>query len=165
MYELNNFNLQSFQQKVIEEYKEVKFIKDKDEAYFKDPYKKYADPMVKQSFFNTFVWSGFFKVIAVLEKKATQAYRKKPENVEAEKRSKEIIFQPKIRKILCPSLRQKLNPDLLAQEKTLQIIKIVTTLLTEARTAEEFSIKIEPKLFAYMVYEISQAGIEAYCQN
>ena len=69
MYKPYDFNLQYFQQKVIEEYKELKFIKDKDEEYFKDPNKDYTDPAFNQGCLNKFVWSGFFKIIGIGEKK------------------------------------------------------------------------------------------------
>lgn len=165
MSEPVNFDLNTFQSKVIQEYDFLKSMKKLNSQYFENPYGKYANFSEKQNFVNKLIWIAAFKIIGCLEKKALHAYSEQADITEYEKKSKDIIFHPKIKKILCSALDKKMTPDLLGEEKDIRVIKIVTSSLTKESIVEDLPIDLDAKLFAFMVHGILQESIKNYCQN
>jgi hypothetical protein len=165
MSKKGHFDMNAFQNQVIQEFDFLKTTNNFDSQYFENPFLKYETGTGKQSYFRKFIWTSFFKIIGCLEKKALQVYSENSNITEYERKSKDILLHPGLKRILCAKLREKISPSLLEQEKELTVIKIVTLSLVDENSFQDLSVELDAKLFAYIVHGILEKGVENYCSH
>src|SRR5262249_31729148 len=82
---------------------------------------------------------------------------------EREKKAREIINDPGVNSILRPLLSAKVSDDLFEEALAIEVVLILTSLLTSEKVTEKFSIDVNGDLFAMMTREIIEQGLKKYC--
>lgn len=156
------FDLPSFQSEVIEAYN---FLKTMDrEARESGLDRTFRRMDGKAGCLGQFFrYPVVFKGLRAMEKKAVDSYFQSADLIERTRRSKKIVFDERIKAILCPRIGEKIEPGTLTEETELALIRIVTSSLTTDETVKEHSIELDPYLFAHMVKHIMQQGVGSYC--
>ena len=153
MNESNNFELKKFQSEVVKQYDSLKRM---DEGIVQSDAKNPS---------GNFVWKGFVKVIAAIEKTTLQDFFAKPDVIEYVKRAKYLVSQPDVKEILCGSLTDAATENLLDIEIKVRTVKVITSLLDNEQIIKKFSIESDAHLFSFMAREILREGIENYCKS
>lgn len=148
------FDLESFHRDVLKEYyglRRMKELQDDILRSFEVGSKKRFDSRISKFFFNISVKFG---------NSGFQRQASNPKNIELQKMSKFLLAQVKIQEILCSAFLQTIEKEEITNE---QLIRTVVTLLGEKSLREEFSILLEPKLFAFISIDLLEIGIKNYC--
>jgi hypothetical protein len=160
---MKNYEKESFQTKIINEYTYLKRMVDSLSDYSKNPYGRFINDIKGPKSLKQCAKSTFFRIAAFVEHLSVAQFVKTPDYLKYVEKSKEIISNPEIKKSLCPLFRSEIGSDLLEEEKTIKIIKILTTVLLDKKNSSKFSFDLDSRLFAFITLEIQKEGINNYC--
>lgn len=74
----------------------------------------------------------------------------------------ELLKNPELKKEICTSLLLITKGEILTEEN---FVNYVTAILFENKIRNKFVIPLEPALFAYIAYDISEKGINNFCSE
>lgn len=152
MEQADQFDLNSFQEKVFANYKVIarQFAKKKtfqDRVSFEGQLSQKS--MIRRAF-------------GRLEKYFNDLYFKMPDVVERERTSKTILSDVDVRALLCP-LFAKIPKHLSEPDAILEAIKIISEVLMATNARGEVRIAIDPQLFGWITYRILEIGVDQFC--
>lgn len=154
-----------FQDSVLKEYEFLKLIEESDSQMFKDSSEEHIDSSKKENIIRKIFRLGFSKIMDSLIHRALQHHSQSDDYKKYFGVAKEIIFDPSIKFELCEKFDKEFLTNLLSKEKEIKLIKIVTSVLMIKQYDKKYSLPLDAKLLAYIVYEILQIGIESYCKD
>lgn len=158
MSKFKDFDLPTFQSKVLHEYKDLKWVRDVAEDV-----NTIESGGQRDKYFDL-VGRGFFqKMMVKFARKSLRDFLKRPENDIYSRKSKEITFHSRTKELLCADLKKIQRINLLDEEFEIEVIKVVTKNLTDKTFVETFPIDFDPRLFAYIVDDILRRGFKGYC--
>jgi hypothetical protein len=165
MNKISDFDLKTFQSDVFQNLGKLRAVMGFARVYSKgiESIPNYDD-FIDRSFSPTGLFARWIlAVFSFLGKGAKKNILDKPEFKERERRSAEILDNPRIKEVLCRVLRKEVNPGLFLERVQARIVRVVTASLTETEIAEELSIEKDAQLFSLMIYKIWQKGVGNYC--
>ncbi len=162
---MTKYEKEAFQTKIINEYTSLKRMVDSLSDYSKTPYGRFINEIKEPKSLKQWAKSIFFRIAAFVEYSSGAQFIKTPDYLKYVEKSKEIISSPEIRKSLCYLFRTEIGIDLLEEEKSIRIIKILTTVLLDEKKSSKFSFDLDSKLFALMTLEIQKEGVNNYCSQ
>jgi hypothetical protein len=160
MPETTSPEMRSFQSEVLREYRSLKTLK---RPLPDDFAESFASESRRRGCLGLLFGAAFPPLMGRLDKYARRTHSEAPENVRYSIDSKEILSNPAIRSILCPSISENISPDRLVEEREIELVKILTTSLTAKTVAPETWQKFNSRLYAYMLDYILEVGPENYC--
>jgi hypothetical protein len=114
--------------------------------------------------------TGFLKrfvlnLLNPIGKYFNNAYFNSPIFLENEKYAMELINTPKILNTICQYLRKRNLSIFFKEELEIEVLLIVTEVLTQKEIAKEFSIEKNKELFSMITSKILEKGFEDYCSG
>lgn len=161
MKESNTFDLADFQSKVFKQFNTLLTMED---VRNKDLTERLDINLEKENSWSSFLSNYFYKTVECLEKETVKMFFNKRDILEYQSKSRALLFNKNIKKILCPHLIM-IDESLLDEEKVLQAIKILTSELLNESVKEKYSIDKDFHLFAFMTLALFDKGINNYCSQ
>lgn len=106
--------------------------------------------------------SPFAPLFMALSKKALKTAQRKKSHDIYEVEADELLKNSELKKEICSSLILITKGEVVTEEN---FINYVTTILYENKIRTKFVIPLEPALFAYIAYKISENGINNFCSE
>jgi hypothetical protein len=159
MPELNKLDLADFQTEVFKNFNTLLWM---NEVRNKELGERLDLKPEEENSWSSFLSTSFYKTIGYLEKITIEKFFNKRDILEYESKSRALLFNEKIRQILCPHLIN-IDENLLEEEKVLQAIKILTSELLKQPIKENFDVDKDSHLFAFMTFALFEKGINKYC--
>ncbi|MGI8669070.1 MAG: hypothetical protein ACR2J3_04380 [Aridibacter sp.] len=163
MKDKNNFNSKKFQKEVFEEYKKLVRKTEEFKNYLETGYLKVDnDPLFLRL---GLISKGFYKLFSFVPYKGLKMYFEHPDTIKLQNKATEIIYNPKVKEILCSIFKRKLTDDLFQEALEIEVVCIVTTSLNKDKIAKELSIDRDIDLFAWIIFTILNGEIDNYCRK
>ena len=159
MSESNAFDLADFQSKVFKQFNTLLSMEDVRNKELTER----LDLNLENSW-SFFLSNYFYKTVESMKKYAIEGFFNKRDILEYQSKSRALLFNENIKKIICPHLIV-IDENLLDEEKVLKAIKILTSELLIKSISEKFSIDRDVHLFAFMTFALFDKGINKYCSQ
>jgi hypothetical protein len=104
----------------------------------------------------------FIKIARFFEELARKDALNDSKSLECEKRAKTLLLEQNLKEILCKTFSKQSITEKRDKEN---VVKTIIGLIGKKSVREEFSIPLEPRLFAFIAYELLREGVKEYCQN
>lgn len=151
-----DFDLEKFQDEVLGEFTFLKARK------FNDNFIKNEE--LKKHFGKSF-WGCFLIPLFIFTGKyGDSVYRQKEKEKNYkvfEREAADLLAQNEIKEAICKSLKETSRTEILTEDKFIKTVVIQT--LAEKDVRKQFVIPLEPVLFACIAFQISEMGIENFC--
>jgi hypothetical protein len=108
---------------------------------------------------------ALLKILRPIERSLNYYYFRTPEFLEIGKRAGTLLKSSEIKDILCPVFKMNLTDDLFTERLEIEVILILTYILTRRTISERLSLGKDPKLFARMTYQILEQGLSTFCRD
>ena len=156
------FDLRSFQSEVFKDFTSLKLNLGAAHLY-RGGYKVFQKKTELQFSKGGLLNRAVFSILSFFGKRMDKSIFNKSDFIEKEKKSAEIAHHPKIKEMLCQSLKREKWTDLLYEDMIAKMVKIITFTLTTREIMEEFSIEKDVRLFSLIILRIHHESIENYC--
>ena len=144
-------NLEELQKKVQNEFAIIKASK----IFTKDDYQ--ASRKNKGC-----LMSPFISLVELLAEKSMEKEKSKRSHDVYKIEADDLLKNPELKKEICSSLMLLVKGEILSEEN---FINYITAILYENKIRNKFVIPLEPALFAYITYKISENGINNFCAD
>lgn len=162
---MTKYEKESFQSQIINEYTYLKRMVDSLSDYSKNPYGRFINDIKEPKSLKQCAKSIFFRIAAFVEHSSLVQFIKTPDYLKYVEKSRNLLSNPELKESLCSLFKSEIGNDLLEEEKTIKIIKILSTVLLVEKKLSKFSVDLDTKLFAFMTLEIQKKGVDNYCQE
>lgn len=106
--------------------------------------------------------SPFVPLFMALSKKAIKSAQRKKSHDIYEIEADELLKNSELKKEICSSLILLTKGEIVTEE---HFINYITAILYENKIRGKFVVPLEPVLFAYIAYKISENGINNFCSE
>jgi hypothetical protein len=151
-----DFNVEDFSEEVFRGFEFLK-VTGNHESFFKDLKKNSGKGLLSGCLFIPFITA-----VDKFGRKTTEAIRRKEKYFENERNAESLLARGDIKKAVCDALKGLSKKEILTEEK---FVKTITSALVEKNSEGEFTIPVEPFLFAMIAFKIWKIGSENFCRN
>lgn len=152
---MTKFNVKDFQKQVLSE---LNLIRDMEQTKFSTLSETATSSAEKPGC----LWMLVFRGLDKISKKSTENYKEQKQSEKWEKEAERLLAVIVIREALCSALQNIVKREILNDER---LVNIVIETLADDAYKKTFAIHLEPVLFGFISYKLSEIGIEKYCSR